>query len=78
MRTLSVKEVRKQLSEAIHDAEAGDPTIITRYGKPIAQIAPVEKQRPKFPDMSEFRAKIKPRGKTLTETVLEMRNEERF
>lgn len=77
MRTMSVKEVRKQLSEVIHDAEAGDPTIITRYGNPIAQITPVKKQRPRFPDMSEFRARIKTRGKTLTETVLEMRNEER-
>lgn len=77
MRTMSVKEVRKQLSEVIHDAEAGDPTIITRYGAPIAQIAPIRKKHPKFPDMSAFRARIKTRGKTLTETVLEMRNEER-
>ena len=78
MRTLSVKEVRKQLSEVIRDAEAGDPTIITRYGTPIAQITSVRKKRPKFPDMSVFRASIKVRGKTLTDTLREMRDEERY
>ena len=78
MRSLSVKEIRSQLSEIIHDAEVGDSTVITRYGVPVAQIVPVEKQRPKFPDMSEFRAKVKMRGKSLSETVIEMRDEERF
>ncbi len=78
MRTLSVKEVRSQLSDVIHDAEAGDATVITRYGNPIAQIVPIVKQCHKFPDLSKFRAGIKNRGKTLTETLSAMRNEERF
>jgi prevent-host-death family protein len=78
MRTLSVKEVRKQLSEVIREAEAGDSTVITRYGAPIAQIAPIRKERPKFPDLTEFRASIKVRGKPLSEVVREMRDEERF
>lgn len=78
MRTLTVKEVRQQLSEILREAEAGDSTIITRYGKPIAEIAPIRKDRPKFPDMSEFRASIKVRGKTLTDTLREMRDEERY
>jgi prevent-host-death family protein len=78
MRTLSVNEVRKQLSEVLRDAEAGDSTVITRYGKPIAEITPIRRERPKFPDMSEFRASIKMRGKTLTDTLREMRDEERY
>ena len=78
MRAISVKEARSHLSEIFHNAEAGDSTVITRYGNPIAQIVPIETQRPKFPDMSEFRGRIKNRGKTLTETLRETRNEERF
>lgn len=78
MKTLSVKDVRSQLSSVIREAESGGATVITRYGMPIATIAPVKKRRRKFPDMSEFRARFKKRGKTLTETLREMRNEERF
>lgn len=78
MRSLSVKEVREQLSEILRDAEAGDSIIVTRYGTPIAQITPVQKDRPRFPDLSAFRASIKVRGKSLTDTLREMRDEERY
>ena len=78
MRKLSVKEVRQQLSEVIREAEAGDSTIITRRGEPVAQISPLRKDRPKFPDLTEFRASIKVRGKALSDVVREMRDEERF
>lgn len=77
MKTLSVKEIRSRLSEAITDAEAGDTTVITRYGKPVAVIGPTPQSPPPFPDLSEFRASIKQRGKTLTETLLELRREDR-
>ena len=78
MRTLSVREVRRQLSEVIREAEAGDSTVITRYGTPIAQVTPIRKERPRFPDLTEFRASIKIRGKALSQVVRDMRAEERF
>ncbi len=77
MKNLSVKEIRTRLSEVIHAAESGQETTITRYGKPVARIVPVQTQRPTFPDLAAFRGSIKLRGKTLTETLLEMREEER-
>jgi antitoxin (DNA-binding transcriptional repressor) of toxin-antitoxin stability system len=77
MKTLSVKEIRSQLSIALKDAEAGDITVITRHGNPVAILTPVQQTRPPFPDLSEFRASIKHRGKSLTQTLREMREEER-
>ena len=77
MKKMSVGEVRNHLSEVIHEAEAGVTTTITRYGKSVAHIVPAETQRPTFPDMSAFREQISVRGKTLTETLCEMREEER-
>ncbi|MCK4627271.1 MAG: type II toxin-antitoxin system prevent-host-death family antitoxin [Phycisphaerae bacterium] len=77
MKALSVKEIRTRLSKVIHEAECGESTTITRYGKPVARIVPADTRRPVFPDLSEFRASIKPRGKTLTDTLREMREEER-
>ena len=78
MKTCSVKEVRSNLSEVIRAAESGESTTITRYGEPVARIVPVRKERAVFPDMSEFRDSIKSRGKTLSDTLREMREEERF
>ncbi len=37
---MSVREARAQFAAAVASAERGDPVIITRNGKPVAQIAP--------------------------------------
>jgi len=80
MHALTVKQVRERLSQVIGEAERGGETVITRYGKPVARIVPVEQDRPAFPDMTEFRKslKVKPGSPTLTDTLLDMRREERF
>jgi prevent-host-death family protein len=80
MHALTVKQVRERLSQVVNNAEQGGETVITRYGKPVARIVPIEQERPEFPDLTEFRAsiKIKPGEATLTDTLLDMRREERF
>jgi antitoxin (DNA-binding transcriptional repressor) of toxin-antitoxin stability system len=35
---ISVKEAKNQLSELLHRVEAGEEVVLTRYGKPIADI----------------------------------------
>lgn len=39
---LSVRQLRAQLPAAIDRAEHGETTIITRHGRPVARIAPLE------------------------------------
>jgi prevent-host-death family protein len=80
MHTLTVKQVRQRLSQVVGEAERGGETIITRYGKPVARIVPIEQDRPTFPDLTKFRKshKVKPGEPTLTDTLLDMRREERF
>ena len=77
MKTLSVNEIRSRLSEALKNAEAGEETVITRHGKPVAILAPTQQAPPPFPDLSEFRASIRQRGRSLTGTLEQMRREER-
>jgi len=36
------EEARKQLPQLLADAEKGDATIITRHGRPIAALVPIE------------------------------------
>ncbi len=51
----------------------------TRRGKPVARLVPVERATARgLPDLSEFRASIKVKGKPLSWTVIDMRNEERY
>lgn len=78
MKTMSVKEIRKNLAGVIRDAESGDTTVITRFGNPIAAVAPIRKERGKLPDLTEFRKSIRVRGKALSRVVCEARNESRF
>jgi prevent-host-death family protein len=42
---VSVAEARNRLPELIRAMEEGEQVIITRHGKPVAQIAPAPRER---------------------------------
>lgn len=46
MGTYSVAEAKDRLPALIAAAERGEGVTITRYGKPVAEIRPVEPNRP--------------------------------
>jgi len=80
MAPVSLKDARKRFSDLVRAAERGQTTVITRHGKTVARLMPPE-TRPagkKMPDLTEFRKSIKLKGKPMSETVIEMRREERF
>lgn len=79
MGPVNMKEARKRLSDLVRAAERGETTVITRRGKRVARVVPVdEKPQRGVPDLTEFRKSIKLRGKPMSKTVIEMRREERF
>ena len=78
MNTINAKQARKQLGELIDAAERGESTVITRRGKKVAELGPVKTRRRKLPDLSAFRASLKVKGKSLSETVIAMRAQERY
>jgi prevent-host-death family protein len=45
MTTVSAYEAKTHLPRLIRAAERGETVIITRHGKPVAKLAPVEDQR---------------------------------
>ncbi|HUY40560.1 MAG TPA: type II toxin-antitoxin system Phd/YefM family antitoxin [Candidatus Dormibacteraeota bacterium] len=45
MRSVGLFEAKTHLSALVDDAVAGKTTIITRRGKPVAEIAPVSRER---------------------------------
>lgn len=79
MGPVNLKEARKSLGALVRAAAQGESIVITLRGKEVACIGPVEKRvRRRFPDLTEFRKTIKLKGKPMSETVVEMRREERF
>ena len=79
MDTVNMKEARERLSELVRAAERGESVVITRRGKEVARIVPADQEPLRgLPDLSEFRASIKFRGKSLSQAVINMRAEERY
>jgi prevent-host-death family protein len=56
MDTTSLADAKARLSELIKRAEAGEPQIITRRGKPVAKIVAIEPAKKKRIDIAELRA----------------------
>ena len=42
---ISIAEAKNRLTEIIRAVEAGEKVILTRHGKPVAQIAPPPRDR---------------------------------
>jgi len=79
MTSVNLKEARKHLSDLVRAAEHGQTVILTRRGRKVARIEPLEGQAAaRLPDLSEFRASVAIRGKPLSETVVAARRAGRY
>ncbi|MDR1237386.1 MAG: type II toxin-antitoxin system Phd/YefM family antitoxin [Propionibacteriaceae bacterium] len=47
--SVSIYEAKTHLSRLVERAEAGEETILTRHGRPVAKLAPLDPQRPRVP-----------------------------
>lgn len=78
MKTLPVKDARKQFSTLLADASKGSPTTITRRGIPTALITPFPTKKPKLASLQAFRNRQKPKGSSMSKTVINAREESRY
>lgn len=80
MGPVQLKEARRSLSAMIRAAEQGESVPITRRGKIVARLVPAEDKhsRKKAPDLAEFRASLKVKGKPLSQVVIEGRRKARY
>jgi prevent-host-death family protein len=77
MTTVNVVEAKAHLSELLDKVESGEEVVITRHGRPVAQLCAVA--RPKLPlePLAKFRATMPPWPKPSAELLREARDEER-
>ena len=75
MLEVNVKEARSKLSSLLDKVERGEEIIINRRGKKVALLISPERKNA-LPSLKDFRASISTTGKPLSETVIDMRQEE--
>ena len=77
MLEVNVKEARSKLSILLDRVERGEQIIIKRRGKKIALLVSPKGENA-LPSLKGFRASITTGGKSLSETVIDLRREERY
>jgi prevent-host-death family protein len=79
-RTVSVAEAKARLSELVTAAEAGDDVVITKRGKPVAQLVGMRPpRRPVDLQWLQSRTSTMPAStKDSADVVRRMRDAERF
>ncbi|WP_284180349.1 type II toxin-antitoxin system prevent-host-death family antitoxin [Rhabdaerophilum sp. SD176] len=50
MKTLNLRDAKATFSAVVEAATQGEPTVVTKHGRPAAMIVPIEEGRRIFPD----------------------------
>ena len=75
MKSLSIREVRKELAHIDELVAREGEVVVTRRGKPIARMLPLRSKRP-VPSHADLRASM-PRLKSGSETLIRKERDER-
>ena len=76
MSTVTLAEAKAHLSNLLDQVEAGEEVVITRRGRAIARITPVEKPKQPVKSLAEFRSRIPRWRKSSAELLRDMRDED--
>lgn len=77
MRSVSVTEARREWPTLLAAVEAGESVIITRYGKPVARLAPAGCAA-RLSDGARLRASMPPMRESAGEFIRKLRDDERY
>jgi prevent-host-death family protein len=58
MKQVGIKQARQQLPDLIDRVEAGEEIMISRQGRPVAQLIPAPRNLKQLPTLLEFRRGI--------------------
>ncbi len=78
MQKVNVREARERIGLLIDAVEAGEEVVITRRGRPVAQMVSMNdggRAGRRFPDRRAFRAKLPPARETAVDIVRGLRDE---
>jgi prevent-host-death family protein len=78
MKSAGIREARQNLSSILDEVRKGREVVITDRGRPVARIVPPQRESTRaFSSHQRFRAGIRLKGRRLSETLADDR-EDRF
>ncbi|NLD38383.1 MAG: type II toxin-antitoxin system prevent-host-death family antitoxin [Desulfatiglans sp.] len=77
MLEVNIRDARSNLSALLDRVETGEEIIIKRRGKTIAKIVSPQNNW-KLPSLKDFRSSIKIGGKSMSQSIVDARKEDRF
>jgi prevent-host-death family protein len=77
MNDISLADAKAHLSELVDQAARGETVTITRRGKPVARLVPIEHERAPV-DVVALRKLVGAMPETQGDTVRELRDEARY
>ena len=75
METISAADTKAHLSELLARIEGGEEVVITRRGKPVARLSPVQQPRKAITSLADFRDKLPRQKISASEVLLRLREE---
>lgn len=76
---VSVNEARRNLADLINTVAQGQHVAISRRGKPVVQLSAIQTQeRPRLPDLAEFRKSLGKPPRRPAATISHLRERERY
>ena len=78
MSKVSVEEAVSNLKALLEQVAAGEEVIIVEQDKPVARLVPPSTEEEVFADMRQFRESLSVKGESLSQTVIKVRQEERY
>ncbi|MFC1497566.1 type II toxin-antitoxin system Phd/YefM family antitoxin [Verrucomicrobiota bacterium] len=76
MKTVTLTEFRSHASGMLTQVEHGETILVLRYGRPIAEVSPVEDQKDSQPSWKKPALRLTAKGASLSSTILEDRAHE--
>ncbi len=77
MLEVNIRDARANLSALLDRVETGEEIIIKRRGKAIAKIVSPQTNC-MLPSLKDFRSSIKISGKSMSQSIVDARKEDRF
>ena len=77
MQKVTVREARQNISQLLDAVSAGEKVIITRRGKPVAELVTIDdmNEELRFPDRRQFRSSLPPSKQDAADIIREIRDE---
>ena len=75
---VNMKNAKDKLSSLLDLVEAGEEVIITRRGKEVARLVPMQGESKPLPSLADFRSSIQVTGEWLSAAVIRERDEDRY